>query len=74
MMWVTKGKWPTVRGNPAPAGYIGNGEAVTDEEPMRRLSQVGIHGAIEATGLIVVAVNGVLNLLRCVSWKHPVSI
>jgi hypothetical protein len=58
-----------VRRNPAPAGYVSNSEAVANEEPMRGLGQVRIHGAIEATGLVVVAVNRVLNLHRCVSWK-----
>lgn len=63
-----------MRGNPSKASYIGNSHAVTDEETMRRLGQVGFHGAIEATGLVVVAVDAILNLRRCESCKHLVSV
>lgn len=65
---------PTVRRNPAPASYISDRDAVPDEEPVRRFGQVGFHGTIEATGLVCIAIDTVLNLLRCVSYKYLVSI
>ncbi len=69
---VDKKEAPTVIRNPTPTSYISNGKAVTDKKPMRRRCQAGLHGAIEATGLVVVAVDTVFNLRRSVSCKHPV--
>ena len=61
-------------GYPAPASYVGNGETVTNKEAMGRLRQVTFHGPIKATSLFVVAIYGVLDLLRRVFCKNTLSI
>lgn len=57
---------------PTPAGNVGDGESVTNQISMRRLGEVRVHCAVEAAGLSIVAVDGVLDLFRCISW-NPVS-
>ena len=61
-------------GNPAPTSYVGNSEMVTNKEAMGRLGQLTFHSPIEATGLFVVAIDGVLDLLRRVFCRNPLSI
>lgn len=57
----------TGRGYPAPDGNVGNGDAVADNVARGGLGQVRVKSAVETTGLVDVAVNSVLDLLRCVS-------
>lgn len=64
----------TVIDNPAKTGHIGNSNAVADEQAVWRFGQVGVHGAIEAMNLIVVAVDAVLNLFGCVSCGYLISV
>jgi hypothetical protein len=54
-------------GHPAPAGNVGNGDAVADEEARGRRGQLLVQGAVQAARLVDVAVDTVLNLLRGVS-------
>lgn len=54
---------------PAPAGNVGNGQLVADEEARRGLCQLGLHGAVQAAGFIDVAVDAVLDLFGGVSWS-----
>lgn len=57
----------TMSGHPAPAGNVGNGDAVADEEARGRRGQLLVQGAVQAARLVDVAVDTVLNLLRGVS-------
>lgn len=54
--------------DPTPAGDIGNSHTVTDKEAGSRLLQLVVHGAVQTTRLVNVAVNSVLNLLGSVAW------
>lgn len=58
---------------PSPAGDIRNSNAVTDQEAMRRLAEVVIHGAVQTAGFVAVAVDSVLNLFRCISYTRLVG-
>lgn len=60
--------------NPAKTGYIGNSNAIADEQSVWRLGQVGVHGTIEAISLIGVAVDAVLDLFGCVSCEYLLSL
>lgn len=59
-------------GDPAPAGNVGDGDSVTDEEARGRLGEVGVHGAVQAAGLVDVAVDAVLDRLRGISYPGAV--
>jgi hypothetical protein len=63
-----KGEGLTSRGHPAPAGDVGNGALVADEEAGGLLGEVGVHCAVETAGLVEVAVDAVLDLFGGVAW------
>lgn len=52
---------------PPDAGNVGDGEAVADEEARGGLLEVGFEDGVEAAGLVDVAVDAVLDLLRGVA-------
>jgi hypothetical protein len=58
----------TIRSNPWPNRNISNGHAVTDDVPVRVLGQLGVEDAVEAPGLVDVAVDGVGVFLVGESW------
>lgn len=60
--------------NPAKTGYIGNSNAIADEQPVWRFGQMSVHGSIEAIGFIGVAIDAVLNLFGCVSCGYLISV
>lgn len=54
--------------DPAPARDVGNGAAVADQVARRRLGQMGVHDAVQAARLVLVAVDAVLDLFRGVAF------
>lgn len=55
-------------GNPSPGGNVGNGDTVADEEARLGLCELRFHDGVETTSLVDVAVDAVLDLLRCISY------
>ena len=60
--------------DPTPGDNVGDGEAVADEEAGGGPSELGLEDAIEATGLVTVTVDTVLDALwsialGTVSWR-----
>lgn len=60
--------------DPAQAGYISYGDAVTDKQSMGGLGQMSFHSVIQAVGFIVIAVDTVLYFLGGISCGSLVSV
>ena len=54
--------------DPTPAGNIGDRDPVPDDEAMRGFLEVRVQDPVEAARLVLVSVDSVLDLLRCVSY------
>lgn len=57
----------TCAGDPAPDGNVSDGNFVADDVAGFCLGEMSVEGAVETTGLVGVAVDAVLNLLRSVA-------
>lgn len=57
----------TGTGDPTPDGDVGNGDLATDNVAGWLLGQMSVKSTVETTGLVCVAVDSVLNLLRSVA-------
>lgn len=65
---MNDGKRLTSRSYPTPDGDVGNGHLVADNVAGFLLGEMSVESAVETTGLVGVAVDTVLNLLRSVAW------
>lgn len=57
----------TCAGDPAPDGNVRDGDFVANDVAGFCLGEMSVEGAVETTGLVSVAVDAVLNLLRSVA-------
>lgn len=56
-----------MRGDPAPAGDVRYGASVADEISRGRLGKMIVHHPIQPAGLVLVALDPIVDLLRCVA-------
>ena len=54
--------------DPASASNVGNRAPIADKVSRCRLLEVGVHGGVKSSRLILVAVDAVLYLLRCITF------
>lgn len=57
----------TSNSDPAPARDVCNSEAVTDDKARRALGEMVVKSAVQATALVDVAVDAVLDLLGSIA-------
>lgn len=59
----------TGRGDPAPARDVGDRHAIADNVSRRTLLQMSVQGTVEASRLVHVAINSVLDFLRGIACQ-----